>query len=64
MGQTPAARARGQQGNRRLHARWNVYDDHRKRAVVANTAIARELAGWCWPSSTSNPQMSGRRPWW
>ena len=45
---TPAARARGQQGNRRLHARWNVYDDHRKRAVVANTAIARELAGWCW----------------
>ncbi|MEO9222219.1 MAG: IS110 family transposase [Mycobacteriaceae bacterium] len=45
---TPAARARGQQGNRRLHARWTVYDEHRKRAVVANTAIARELAGWCW----------------
>ena len=45
---TPAARARGQQGNRRLHARWTVYDDRRKRAVVANTAIARELAGWCW----------------
>jgi transposase len=20
----------------------------RKRAVIANTAIARELAGWCW----------------
>jgi len=45
---TPAARARGQQGNRRLHARWNSYDERRKRAVVANTAIARELAGWCW----------------
>jgi len=23
-------------------------NDRRKRHVVANTAIARELAGWCW----------------
>jgi transposase len=42
------ARARGQQGNRRLHDRWIAFDLRRKRATVANTAIARELAGWCW----------------
>jgi transposase len=45
---TPAARARGQQGNRRLHDRWHTFDERRKRITVANTAIARELAGWCW----------------
>jgi transposase len=45
---SPAARARGQQGCRRLHARWAGFDARRKRPTVANTAIARELAGWCW----------------
>jgi transposase len=45
---TPAARARGDAGNRRLHARWNTFRVRRKRHVVANVAIARELAGWCW----------------
>jgi transposase len=35
-------------GNRRLHARWQSFDTRRKRPVVANLAIARELAGWCW----------------
>ncbi|GEL24775.1 IS110 family transposase [Pseudonocardia sulfidoxydans NBRC 16205] len=45
---SPAARGRAEQGNRRLHARWAGFDARRKRAVVANTAIARELAGWCW----------------
>ena len=45
---TPAARVRGQRANRRLHARWNHFDTRHKRAVVADTAIARELAGWCW----------------
>jgi len=44
----PAARARGHQGTRRLHARWQAFDARRKRPTVANTAIARELAGWCW----------------
>jgi transposase len=43
-----AAAARGDAGNRRLHHRWNVLAAHRKRHTVANTAIARELAGWCW----------------
>jgi len=45
---SPAARARGDAGNRRLHARWNTFRDRRKRHVIANVAIARELAGWCW----------------
>src|SRR3954462_10380003 len=45
---SPAARARGDAGNRRLHARWDTFRARRKRHVVANVAIARELAGWCW----------------
>jgi transposase len=44
----PAARDRGERANRRLHTRWNSFDARHKQAVVANTAIARELAGWCW----------------
>jgi transposase len=45
---SPAARARGDLGNRRLHARWVRFIDRKKTNTVANTAIARELAGWCW----------------
>ena len=45
---TPAARARGDAGNRRLHARWVRFADQKNKPVIANTAIARELAGWCW----------------
>ena len=44
----PAARVRGDEGNRRLHHRWVVFNERRKRHTVANVAIARELAGWCW----------------
>jgi transposase len=43
---SPAARARGQAANRRLHDRWLRFDERKKRPVVANAAIARELAGW------------------
>jgi len=43
-----AARARGHQGNLRLHNRWVGFLARRKRSTVANVAIARELAGWCW----------------
>lgn len=43
-----AARVRGDEGNRRLHQRWVNFLDRRKRPVIANVAIARELAGWCW----------------
>jgi transposase len=44
----PAARIRGDEGNRRLHQRWVKLIDRRKRGAIANVAIARELAGWCW----------------
>ncbi|MGN8027920.1 IS110 family transposase [Microbacterium sp. 22242] len=43
-----AAAARGDQGNRRLHRRWQILTAHKKKHTIANTAIARELAGWCW----------------
>lgn len=45
---SPTAQARGHAGNRRLHERWMVYLEHKKRPVIANVAIARGLAGWCW----------------
>jgi transposase len=44
----PAARARGDAANRRLHARWVRFDQRGKRSTIADVAIARELAGWCW----------------
>ena len=44
----PAARARGDEGNRRLHYRWNTMRARHKKHTVATIAIARELAGWCW----------------
>jgi transposase len=47
-----AARERGDQGNRRLHQRWISFIDRRKRDTVANVAVARELAGWCWSLAT------------
>jgi hypothetical protein len=28
--------------------RWVGFDARHKRPFVANPAIARELAGWCW----------------
>jgi transposase len=43
-----AARSRGDEGNRRLHHRWVRFIGRRKQSTVANAAIARELAGWCW----------------
>lgn len=47
-----AARVRGHQGNRRLHQRWQSFTERKKKPVVANAAIARELAGWCWSLAT------------
>jgi transposase len=45
---TPAATARGHAGNHRLHQRWQTFMARGKKPVIANVAIARELAGWCW----------------
>lgn len=46
------ARERGHQGNLRLHRRWRSFQARGKRNVIANAAIARELAGWCWSLAT------------
>lgn len=40
--------ARGQDGNRRLHQKWQQFVVRKKRSTIANVAVARELAGWCW----------------
>ena len=47
-----AARARGHAGNQRLHRQWVRFEARKKRATIANVAIARELAGWCWSLAT------------
>ncbi|MFZ5848616.1 MAG: IS110 family transposase [Actinomycetota bacterium] len=47
-----AARTRGHEGNQRLHQRWVSYSQRKKKHTVASTAIARELAGWCWSLAT------------
>lgn len=44
----PATRIRALEGNHRLHHKWEAFGARKKRSVTANTAIARELAGWCW----------------
>jgi len=43
-----AVRVRGQAGNERLHRQWVRFTARKKKPVIANIAIARELAGWCW----------------
>ena len=50
-----AARVRAHLGNQRLHDRWAGYTARHKKHTVANTAIARELAGWCWSLATLEP---------
>lgn len=47
-----AVRARGDDGNRRLHRQWVKYVARNKKNTIAATAIARELAGWCWSVAT------------
>jgi len=48
----PALRAPGHAGNRRLNKRWRSSTERGKNPLVANVAIARELAGWCWSLAT------------
>jgi transposase len=39
-------------GNRRLHRRWTMLTANHKPHTVATTAVARELASWCWSLAT------------
>lgn len=51
--QAPAiARARANAGNQRLHRRWATMSARKKKHTIITTAIARELAGWCWSLAT------------
>lgn len=50
----PALKARGHAGNRRLHQQWCRFNERKKPHVVANVAVARQLAGWCWSLATLN----------
>jgi transposase len=47
-----AAQVRGDAGNRRLHKQWVKFTARKKKYNVANVAIAREMAGWCWSLAT------------
>ena len=44
----PRAQARGDAGNRRLHHAGAGSTPAASSHVIANVAVARELAGWCW----------------
>lgn len=44
--------ARADAGNRRLHRKWKMLTATKKRHTVATTAVAREMAGWCWSLAT------------
>ena len=43
-----AAKAGGHACNVRLRQRWLAFQERKKRPVIANVAVTRELAGWCW----------------
>lgn len=57
LNRRPDTRIRVLEGNHRLHHKWEVFDSRKKRSVTANTAIARELASWCW--SLAAPLQQG-----
>ena len=43
-----AARARGDEGKRRLHHWWVRFIGRNEKPTIAGVAIARELVGGCW----------------
>jgi hypothetical protein len=47
-GRPRCRQTRGHAGNQHLHARWLALRARRKNTVIANVAVARELADWCW----------------
>lgn len=57
-----ATRTRAIEGNRRLHHVWEQFDQRGKLRVKANTAVARELAGWCWSVAAPLQEKATREP--
>lgn len=57
-----ATRTRAMEGNRRLHHVWEQFGKRGKLRVKANTAVARELAGWCWSVAAPLQEKAARGP--
>jgi transposase len=57
-----ATRTRAMEGNRRLHHVWEQFNKRGKLPVKANTAVARELAGWCWSVAAPLQQKAAQGP--
>lgn len=49
-------------GNHRLADRWAGFEKRGKLSTKANTAIARELAGWCWALAAPLQEESKQVP--
>ncbi|MEW1979836.1 IS110 family transposase [Citricoccus sp. NPDC079358] len=58
-----ATRIRALEGNRRLHRAWERFNARDKLRTKANTAIARELAGWCWSVAAPLQQAVQDKAW-
>jgi transposase len=57
-----ATRTRAMEGNRRLRHVWEQFNKRGKLPVKANTAVARELAGWCWSVAAPLQEKAVREP--
>lgn len=57
-----ATRMMALKGNHRLADRWAEFERRGVRSVIANTAIAREFAGWCWAVASEVQEAGQRKP--
>lgn len=57
-----ATRLRAMEGNHRLHHVWEHFGKRGKLRTKANTAVARELAGWCWSVAVPLQEQAARKP--
>ena len=55
-------RTRALEGNRRLHHVWEQFEKRGKKRTKANTAVARELASWCWSVAAPLQEKVSRKP--
>lgn len=57
-----STRLRAMQGNHRLHHVWENFNKRGKKRTKANTAVARELAGWCWSVAAPLQEQTTMKP--
>ena len=55
-------RLRAMEGNHRLHHVWENFNKRDKKRTKANTAVARELAGWCWSVAAPLQEQDTKKP--